>query len=91
MSRRARRASGAVRQLPSGNWQARLWNDQTGTYATLGTFASKRDADTTLRVAQTDKARGDWIDPKTGRVTFGAARRSGLPTALTWGARSPRD
>jgi hypothetical protein len=61
-----------VRQLPSGNWQARLWNDQTGAYTALGTFASKRDADATLRVAQTDKARGDWIDPKKGRVTFGS-------------------
>lgn len=70
MARRSRRAAGAVRQLPSGKWQAELWNEGTGRYTSLGTFASKLDADATLRVAQTDKSRGDWIDPKKGRVTF---------------------
>jgi hypothetical protein len=63
-------------------------DEQTGTYTTLGTFASKCDADATLRVAQTDKARGDWIDPKKGRVTFGSYSAEWLADRTDFGPRT---
>jgi hypothetical protein len=54
----------------------------TGTYTALGTFAAKRDAEATLE-GRADKARGDWIDPEKGRVTFGTYSVAWLRTAPT--------
>ena len=43
-TRRHRRASGAVRKLPSGRWQAR-YTGPDGALRTLGTFPTKAEAD----------------------------------------------
>jgi hypothetical protein len=37
----SRRTSGALRQLPSGRWQARVRDPLTNRLVTLGTFARK--------------------------------------------------
>lgn len=63
------RSSGSVRKLPSGRWQARVYspdNDRTS----LGVFDTKAAADRSLRAALTDQARGDWVDPRNGRITL---------------------
>src|SRR5665647_1485762 len=46
-TRRHRRASGAVRKLPSGRWQAR-YTGPDGALRTLGTFPTKAEADQEL-------------------------------------------
>ena len=46
-ARRHRRASGAVRRLPSGKWQAR-YTGPTARFEPLGTFPTKAEADQEL-------------------------------------------
>jgi integrase len=71
MARRLRRHrhSGAVRQLPSGRWQARL-QDADGAYVSLGAFRSRAEADKALTLAVADQTRGSWVDPRSGRTTL---------------------
>lgn len=64
------RTSGSVRRLPSGKWQARLYA-ATGERTALGVFATKAEADRTLRVALSDQLRGGFVDPRKGRISFG--------------------
>jgi integrase len=75
---RRRRPTGAVRKLPSGRWQASIWDAEQGRRITIGTFRTKADADAQISVAQTDASRGQWVDPARGRVTFGEYSRSWL-------------
>jgi integrase len=66
-----RRRFGAVRQLPSGRWQARYPDPQTGRVRTADrTFDTKRDAEIELSKIEADQARGEWHDPDAGRVNF---------------------
>ena len=59
-----------MRQLPSGRWQAR-YPDLTGkSHTAPQTFASKPEAARFLAQVQTDLARGEWTDPRAGRVPF---------------------
>ena len=60
-----RRRFGRVRQLPSGRWQARHTGPD-GLDRSLGTFATKRDADRALAAVETDLNRGAWVDPQAG-------------------------
>ena len=61
---------GAVRQLPSGRWQAR-YTDTAGVRRTAPrTFATKRDADDWLATSRADQVRGDWQAPDLGRVAL---------------------
>ncbi|MHB1447070.1 MAG: site-specific integrase [Acidimicrobiales bacterium] len=63
-----RRHYGTVRKLPSGRWQAR-YTDRAGRQISAPvTFANKGDATAWLSTAQTDQSRGEFIDPKAGRV-----------------------
>ena len=41
-----------------------------GVHVSLGTFATKTEADRALMTATVDQVRGSWIDPRGGRVTF---------------------
>ena len=68
----ARRDFGTVRKLPSGKWQARYRNRGGLLVAAPETFATKGDATAWLARAQTDQARGDFVDPRAGRVTVAA-------------------
>ena len=66
----ARRRFGSVRELPSGRWQAR-YRDNTGRMRSAPeTFKSERAAEKWLAVVETDLLRGQWHDPKAGRITF---------------------
>lgn len=64
-----RRDFGSVRKLPSGKYQARI-RDQHGQLVSLGTFRGKAEAVAVLAENRTDQARGNWVDPKAGKVTL---------------------
>ncbi len=68
--RRKRRDFGAVRQLPSGRWQASYLALDGLRRTALSTFTTKADAHAWLTVRQSELLKGDWIDPDLGRVTF---------------------
>ena len=63
------RSTGSVRRLPSGKWQARVYSP-AGDRTALGVFPTKAEADRTLRAALVDQMRGNYVDPRHGRVTF---------------------
>lgn len=73
-----KRDFGAVRQLPSGRWQARYRNND-GVLATApATFATRALASAFLAQAQADRSRGVWVDPPAGSVPFGEYAASWL-------------
>ena len=69
-ARHHRRASGAVRKLPSGRWQAR-YTGPDGAMRTLGTFPTKAAADHELAHEVSRMARGTWRDPRLGDQPLG--------------------
>src|SRR5215211_6194036 len=67
---KGRRSFGSVRQLPSGRWQAR-YRDVTGkSHTAPETFTTRPEATRYLAQVETDLARGEWTDPRAGRVSF---------------------
>jgi integrase len=83
-SRGRRRRFGAVRQLPSGSWQARYPGPDGLQRTAPRTFPTKTDAVQWLTVTEADMSRGDWFDPWAGEVPLGEyaakwiAERAGL-------------
>jgi hypothetical protein len=78
-----RRRFGAVRQLPSGRWQARFRDPETNEYRTAErTFATKTAASKWLAALETDMERGVWHDPKRGEVLFGDVAKQWYATKL---------
>ncbi len=69
-SRRKRREFGAVRQLPSGRWQASYLAADGLRRTAPSTFRTKADAHAWLTVRQSELLRGDWLDPDLGRLTL---------------------
>ena len=69
--RRRRRAFGAVRQLPSGRWQARYRNRQGRLVPAPRTFPTKTDANRYLTLMEAEQIRGSHYDPKRGQTKFG--------------------
>ncbi|GAB3888683.1 tyrosine-type recombinase/integrase [Terrabacter terrigena] len=69
-TRRKRREFGAVRQLPSGRWQASYLATDGLRRTAPNTFRTKADAHAWLTVRQSELLRGDWLDPDLGRVTL---------------------
>jgi integrase len=66
-----RRDFGSVRQLPSGRWQVRYRDPETGQLRPAEkTYASKTDAQVALTHIESDVARGQWSDPDAGAVNF---------------------
>ncbi|WP_175411940.1 site-specific integrase [Streptomyces sp. TRM64462] len=65
-----RRSFGAIRQLPSGRYQARYPGTDGVLRAAPETYETKRDAEVFLAQIQADQIRGDWIDPSAGEVLF---------------------
>src|SRR5436190_12321803 len=53
-----------------GGWQAR-YRDPNGTQRSKS-FARKLDAQRFLASTEVSKARGEWLDPTLGRLTFAA-------------------
>ena len=66
------RQFGTVRKLPSGRWQARYRDGSGQMFSAPSTFPTKTDATRFLEVVEADIARGLYIDPGAGRVTFAA-------------------
>jgi len=63
-----RRRFGAVRQLPSGQWQARYRGPDGLMHPADTTFPAKTDAEVWLTRKEAEILNGDWIDPDAGRV-----------------------
>lgn len=89
-----KRGTGAVRQLPSGQWQAKIRVD--GVYHPAGhTFDTKQAARIWLKRQQDDLEAGTWTPPtagKVGPVLFADFAEEWLarPSAKTGKARAPR-
>jgi len=66
-----RRRFGAVRELHSGQWQARYRGPDGITRPADHTFPNKTAAERWLTRKETEILDGDWIDPDTGQVPFG--------------------
>ncbi|PYF99065.1 Lsr2 protein [Georgenia satyanarayanai] len=67
-----RRAFGSLRKLPSGRYQARYPVDGEAAMRSLGTFATRREAEEALAVIQSQMVQGAWRDPRLGEVALGA-------------------
>ena len=67
-----RREFGTVRKLPSGRWQARYPDTMGRLVPAPETFTTKSDAARFLVGVQADQNRGNWLDPRAGKVTFAA-------------------
>jgi integrase len=59
-----------VRRLPSGRWQARYRDAAGKSHTAPETFATRPEATRFLAQVETDLARGEWTDPRAGRVLF---------------------
>jgi integrase len=68
--RKGRRSFGSVRQLPSGRWQARYRDAAGKSHTAPETFTTRPEATRFLAQVETDLARGEWTDPRAGRVSF---------------------
>ncbi|MET7398851.1 site-specific integrase [Dactylosporangium sp. NPDC005572] len=64
-----RRRFGRVRQLPSGQWQARYKGPDGKDHPAPTTFATERLAEKYLSVVEGDIAQGRWISPTAGKTT----------------------
>ncbi|MFF4752526.1 tyrosine-type recombinase/integrase [Streptomyces sp. NPDC002514] len=66
-----RRSFGSVRQLPSGRWQVRYRDPETGQLRPdEKTYPTKTDAQAALTHIESDITRGQWSDPDAGAVNF---------------------
>jgi integrase len=65
-----RRRFGAVRQLPSGQWQARYRGPEGLTRPAPQTFPTKISAERWLIRTEADLLDGGWIDPDAGLMSF---------------------
>lgn len=75
-SKGRRRRFGTVRQLPSGQWQARYRGPDGLMRPADRTFRAKTDADIWLTRKEAEILSGDWIDPDAGKqllTGYGAA------------------
>lgn len=67
----SKREFGAMRQLPSGRWQAKYRHPRTNQFiAAPNTFALKGDATRWLSGIQRDIESGTWMDPAWSAVTL---------------------
>ena len=73
-----RRRFGYVRKLPSGRYQASFVGPSGLRQSAPDTFKTKTDADRWLARAESDIARGTWLDEDLGRETFGNYARAWL-------------
>ena len=83
MSRRRRRTFGNVRQLGSGQWQARYTEDRR--QVSLGdTFDTEKQAWAALARVETDLARGTHVSPTAARGTVGVFWADYQATKTDW-------
>ena len=69
---RRRRVAGSIRKLPSGRYQARFRDVGGRLRSAPTTFATKGQADLWLATIAADLSRGEWVDPKAGKVPLAA-------------------
>jgi integrase len=67
---RTKQRFGAVRQLPSGRWQARYTGSDGLRRTAPRTFDTKTSANRWLVETEAELLRGDWLDPDAGKVTL---------------------
>lgn len=94
MAKRRTRGSGAIRQLPSGRYQARLKVGEV-TYPAPHTFDTKQAAQIWLQTQQAQIVDGTWTPPvkdRLGPVTFEQFAQDWLqrPSPKTGRPRAPR-
>lgn len=65
-----RRPFGRVRKLPSGKWQARYPTGDGELRTAPRTFSTKGDASSYLATIEADLLRGQYVDPRAGKVLF---------------------
>ena len=82
-TRRHRRASGAVRKLPSGRSRARRTGPD-GALRTLGTYPTKVEADKALAHQVARMARGVWHDPRPAQTRSTRSACGPRSLCLTW-------
>jgi hypothetical protein len=68
--RKGRRSFGSLRQLPSGRWRAHYRDAAGKSHTAPQAFATRPEAAQFLAQVETDPARGEWTDPRAGRVSF---------------------
>jgi integrase len=66
----SKRQFGTIRRLPSGRWQARYPDGSGRKLPADRTFPTKADAARFLASVQTDMARGQFLDPREGKITL---------------------
>lgn len=66
----SKRQFGSIRKLPSGKWQARYPDGLGRMVPAPTTYKTKADAALFLAAVEADLARGTFIDPRGGRITF---------------------
>lgn len=79
---RKRRQLGGVDRLRSGRYRVRVTDATTGERVSLGTFASKADAEQALAKAIADQGRGQWVRPDAGAVMLEDYARQWLASRL---------
>jgi integrase len=86
-----RRSFGALRRLPSGQWQARYLSPSGTRVAAPNTFRTKTDAQHWLAEVETDISRGKWIDPTRLEPTLASYVEAWIPQRRVRGrALAPR-
>ncbi|MEU0559389.1 site-specific integrase [Dactylosporangium sp. NPDC006015] len=69
MAQEKKRRFGRVRQLPSGQWQARYKGPDGKDHPAPTTFATERLAERYLSVVEGEITQGRWISPAAGKTT----------------------
>ena len=66
----SKRQFGSIRKLPSGRWRARYPDGSGRMVPADRTFPAKADAAQFLASVQTDMGRGQFLDPREGKITL---------------------
>ena len=69
-NKKGRRRFGWVRKLPSGRYQASYLGPDGGRINGPETYERRGDAEQWLSTVESDMLRGEWTDPRLGRVAF---------------------
>src|SRR5438105_11639314 len=87
---RKRRQFGGLDRLPSGRYRVRTTDPASGRRATLGTFATKAEAERASAHVLTQQAQGTWVSPDAGRITLSVYSAHWVETRLTKGGAGLR-
>jgi integrase len=74
---------GGVDKLPSGRYRVRVVDAGSGRRVSVGTFATKAEAERAYAGVVTDQGRGTWVRPEDGRATLNDYAPRWLETRLT--------